>query len=141
MIIGIDHIEIIVRDVKEYVEFYQKLGFKLFISMDAVDRLELPPEEQDPRFEVVYFLKNIERNEHARLKVRVNEGQDIPTIKNVYQGADWAERFVWDFYGIVFTGGTKRRILLYEEFVGHPLRKDYPKERRQPLVRRDPNEV
>lgn len=111
-----------------------KLGFRLFISMDAVDRLHLPPEEQDPRFEVLYFLKNIERNEHVRLKVRVNEDQDIPTINKVFQGADWAERFVWDFYGIVFAGGNKRRILMYEEFVGHPLRKDYPLRGRQGLI-------
>ena len=111
-----------------------KLGFRLFISMDAVDRLHLPPEEQDPRFEVLYFLKNMERNEHVRLKVRVNEDQDIPTINKVFQGADWAERFVWDFYGIVFAGGNKRRILMYEEFVGHPLRKDYPLRGRQGLI-------
>lgn len=112
----------------------EKLGFRLFISMDAVDRLHLPPHEQNPRFEVLYFLKNIERNEHMRLKVRVNEGEDIDTIKGVYQGADWAERFVWDFYGVRFAGGTNRRILLYEEFKGHPLRKDYPLRGRQGLI-------
>jgi NADH-quinone oxidoreductase subunit C len=102
--------------------------------MDAVDRLHLPPEEQDPRFEVLYFFKNIERNEHVRLKVRVNEGEDIPSIMKVYQGAEWGERFVWDFYGVVFAGGIKRRMLMYEEFVGHPLRKDYPLRGRQNLT-------
>ena len=127
-VVAREHIVEVVKLLKD------KLGFRLFISMDAVDRLELPPEEQDPRFEVVYFLKNIERNEHARLKVRVNEDQDIPTINKIFQGADWAERFVWDFYGVVFSGGTKRRILMYEEFVGHPLRKDYPLRGRQNLI-------
>ena len=127
-VVAREHIVEVVRLLKE------KLGFRLFISMDAVDRLHLAPEEQDPRFEVLYFLKNIERNEHARLKVRVNEDQDVPSIKNVFQGADWAERFVWDFYGVVFGGGTKRRILMYEEFVGHPLRKDYPLRGRQGLI-------
>jgi len=111
-----------------------KLGFRLFISMDAVDRLHLEPEQQDPRFEVLYFFKNIERNEHLRLKVRVNEDQEIPSIMKVYQGAEWGERFCWDFYGIVFAGGIKRRILMYEEFVGHPLRKDYPLRGRQGLI-------
>ena len=111
-----------------------KLGFRLFISMDAVDRLHLAPEEQDPRFEVLYFLKNIERNEHARLKVRVNEDQDVPSIMKVFQGAEWGERFVWDFYGVVFAGGVKKRILMYEEFVGHALRKDYPLRGRQNLT-------
>jgi len=113
----------------------EKLGFRLFISMDAVDRLHLPPAEQNPRFEVVYFFKNIERNEHVRLKVRVNEGEEIPTIRFVYQGANWSERLVWDFYGIPFKGhGDLRRMLTYEEFKGHPLRKDFPLRGRQPLV-------
>lgn len=111
-----------------------RLGFTLFVSMDAVDRLHLEPAEQDPRFEVLYFLRNLELNEQVRLKVRVNEDQTVPSIKGVYQGADWAERFVYDFYGVVFEGGTKRRILMYEEFVGHPLRKDFPLRGRQPLI-------
>ncbi len=127
-VVAKEHIVEVAKLLKE------KLGFKLFISMDAVDRLELPAEEQNPRFEVLYFLKNIERNEHARIKVRVNEGEDIPTIMKVFQGAEWGERFVWDFYGVVFAGGIKRRILMYEEFVGHPLRKDYPLRGRQNLV-------
>lgn len=112
----------------------EKLGFRLFISMDAVDRLHLPPEQQDPRFEVVYFLRNVERNEVLRLKVRVNENEEIPTISTVFQGAAWAERFVWDFYGVVFAGGQKRRMLMYPEFVGHALRKDYPLRGRQGLT-------
>lgn len=112
----------------------EKLGFKLFISMDAVDRLHLP--ESDPRFEVVYFFFNIERNEHLRLKVLVPEDDcTVPTIRFVYQGANWAERLTWDFYGINFTGhGDLRRMVLYEEFKGHPLRKDYALRDRQPLI-------
>jgi NADH-quinone oxidoreductase subunit C len=116
----------------------RELGFRLFISMDAVDRLHLEPELQDPRFEVLYFFKNIERNEHVRLKVRVAEGNEIPSIRKVFQGAEWAERFVWDFYGVKFTGGVDRRILMYEEFVGHPLRKDYPLRGRQNLTSERP---
>jgi NADH-quinone oxidoreductase subunit C len=113
----------------------ERLGFRLFISMDAVDRLHLPPEEQDPRFEVVYFLRNVERGELARLKVRVNEGEEVHSIRSVYQGANWAERFVWDFYGVPFKGhGDLRRILMYEEFQGHALRKDYPLRGRQGLI-------
>ena len=127
-VIAREHITAVARLLKE------KLGFRLFISMDAVDRLHLEAQEQDPRFEVLYFLKNIERNEHARLKVRVNEDQSVPTIMKVFQGAEWGERFVWDFYGVVFEGGVKKRILMYEEFVGHPLRKDYPLRGRQNLI-------
>lgn len=123
-----EHLEAVAKLAKE------RLGFRLFISMDAVDRLHLPPEEQDPRFEVLYFLRNVEKNELLRLKVRVNETEQIPTIKHVYQGAAWGERFVWDFYGVVFAGGEQRRMLMYEEFVGHALRKDYPLRGRQGLI-------
>lgn len=127
-----EHIAAVAKLLKE------KLGFRLFISMDAVDRLHLPPEEQDPRFEVLYFLKNVERNEHMRLKVRVNEDQDIPTISKIFQGASWGERFVWDFYGVRFAGGIQRRMLMYEEFKGHALRKDYPLRGRQGLTAERP---
>ena len=113
----------------------EQLGFRLFISMDGVDRLHLPPEQQEPRFEVVYFLKNVERNEHLNLKVLVNEGQPIASIRHVYQGANWAERLTWDFYGVQFAGhGDLRRMLTYPEFVGHALRKDYPLRGRQALI-------
>jgi NADH-quinone oxidoreductase subunit C len=127
-IIHREHIVAVAKLAKE------KLGFRMFISMDGVDRLHLPAEEQDPRFEVLYFLRNVEGNELLRLKVRVNEGQDVPTIKGVYQGAAWGERFVWDFYGVVFAGGEQRRMLMYDEFVGHALRKDYPLRGRQGLI-------
>lgn len=117
----------------------ERLGFRMFISMDAVDRLHLPPEEQDPRFEVVYFLRNVERNELARLKVRVNDGVEVHSIRSVFQGANWAERFVWDFYGVPFKGhGDLRRMLTYEEFKGHALRKDYPLRGRQGLIAERP---
>lgn len=123
-----EHIEAVARALKE------KLGFKLFISMDCVDRLHLP--ESTPRFEVLYFLFSIERNEHVRMKVLVDEDDiTVPTIRTVYQGANWAERLCWDFYGIQFKGhGDLRRMFTYEEFKGHPLRKDYALRDRQPLI-------
>ena len=85
----------------------------------------------------------------ARLRVKAPLAQPeddsspiIDTVVPLWAGANWFEREVWDLYGIKFRGHPDlRRILMYEEFIGFPLRKDYPKERRQPLVRRDPNEV
>lgn len=111
-----------------------ELQFKLFVSVDAVDRLHLA--ESDPRFEVVYFLYSLQRHEHVRLKVRVGEDKpEVPSLVPLFKGADWWERFVWDFYGIRFSGHPNlRRILMYEEFQGHPLRKDYGLRERQPLI-------
>ena len=122
------------RQVMAHLKDEPHLDFKLFLSIDAVDRLQLP--ENDPRFEVVYFLYSFSRNEHVRLKVRVSENApEVPSITSIFQGADWWERFVWDFYGIRFAGHPDlRRILMYEEFKGHPLRKDYPLRGRQPLI-------
>lgn len=123
-----------IREVASFLKNDPELNFKSFSSMDGVDRLLLP--ESSPRFEVAYILFSITRNEHARLKVRVGEESPvIPSISSVYQGANWYERFVWDFYGVRFDGHPDlRRILLYEEFKGHPLRKDYAMRDRQPLI-------
>ena len=125
-----EHLRAVVATVKDD----PALDFKLFLSIDAVDRLLLP--ENDPRYEVVYFLYSVSRNEHLRLKVRVPEATPVvPSIAGIFQGANWWERFIWDFYGIKFAGHPDlRRILMYEEFVGHPLRKDYPLRQRQPLI-------
>lgn len=124
--------------IREIISFLKKdpeLQFVLFLSCDAVDRLYLP-QSAEPRFEVVYFLRSFKRNEEVRLKVRVGgEHPEVPSVTPIFQGADWWERFVWDFYGIKFEGHPNlRRILLYEEFKGHPLRKDYPLRARQPLI-------
>ena len=129
LVVKPDHLREVMSELKNDPE----LDFKLFLSIDGVDRLQLP--QSTPRFEVVYFLKSIKRSEWARVKVRVEEGQEIPSITSIYQGANWWERLVWDFYGIRFTGHPDlRRILTYEEFKGHPLRKDYPLRERQPLI-------
>ena len=123
-----------VREVATFLKNDPELDYKLFLSADAVDRLYLAPNE--PRFEVVYFLRSLSRRDEVRLKVRVlGDNPEMPSLTPVYQGANWWERFVWDFYGIRFTGHPDlRRILLYEEFKGYPLRKDYPLRARQPLV-------
>jgi NADH-quinone oxidoreductase subunit C len=70
------------------------------------------------------------------IKVRVSEETaEVDSAVSLWPSANWMEREVWDLYGIRFRGHPDlRRLLLYEEFEGHPLRKDYPKERRQPLT-------
>ncbi len=107
-----------------------EVDFSLAPYVTAVDYLG-----QTPRFEVVYNLYSIKRNARIRLRVKVAEGEEVPSVTSVWRGADWFERYCWDLYGIEFTGHPDmRRLLMYEEFEGHPLRKDYPLKGRQPLV-------
>ncbi|MCC6751188.1 MAG: NADH-quinone oxidoreductase subunit C [Deltaproteobacteria bacterium] len=116
------------------------LNFDLLTDLTAVDYLE---QARAYRFEVVYHLYSMKRRHRLRLKTRVQlEDPTVDTVSDLWKVANWLEREVWDMYGIRFNGHPDpRRILLYEEFVGHPLRKDYPKERRQPLARRPPEEI
>ena len=84
-------------------------------------------EEGDPRFEVAYNLFSTEKKTRIRVKTRVPEGGDVATATVLWKGADWAEREVYDMFGIKFRGHPDlRRILMDERWVGHPLRKDYP---------------
>ena len=107
------------------------LRFDLFLDLTAVDYLP-----REPRFEVVIHLYSIPHGLRLRLKVPL-EGDDpeMDTLTTVWRGTNWFEREAWDMYGIRFRGHPDlKRILLYEEFEGHPLRKDYPIDKRQPLI-------
>ena len=108
-----------------------ELEFEMLTDVTAVDYLG-----EEPRFEMVYHFYSVARNQRLRIKARVpEEPAELDRLVGVYASANWMEREVWDLYGIRFKGHPDlRRILLYEEFEGHPLRKDYPKEKRQPLV-------
>jgi NADH-quinone oxidoreductase subunit C len=92
-----------------------------------------------PRFEVVYQLRSTLHRHRLRLKCAVPEHDArVPSLATLWPAFNWQERETFDMYGIKFEGHPDlRRIYLYEEFEGYPLRKDYPKEKRQPLVRRD----
>lgn len=115
-----------------------ELMFDMLTDMTAVDYLP-----RTPRFEVVYHLYSVSQRHRLRLKVRLPEQEpEIDSLCEVWPIANWLEREIWDLYGIRFRNHPNlKRILLYEEFVGHPLRKDYPKEKRQPLVRRPASEI
>jgi NADH-quinone oxidoreductase subunit C len=112
------------------------LAFDLLTDLTAVDYLTYPGREDGPRFEVVYHLYSLPHHHRLRVKVRVDEDEAVvPTAVPLWPIANWLEREVWDMFGIRFEGHPDlRRLLMYEEFVGHPLRKDYPINRRQPLI-------
>jgi len=108
------------------------LDFKLPVDVCAVDYLGW----KEPRFEVVYHLLSLSKRQRIRVKVEVPQDDcQVPSAIAIWPGVDWFEREAWDMYGIVFLGHPKlERILLYEEFEGHPLRKDYPQRGYQPLM-------
>jgi NADH-quinone oxidoreductase subunit C len=114
----------------------------MFIDLTAVDRFggggPGAPEVDPPRFDVVLHLYSVGLKHRIRLYGGVTEEDpSLDTLVGVLEGANWFEREAYDLYGVRFKGHPDlRRILMYPEFVGHPLRKDYPKEKRQPLVRR-----
>ena len=88
------------------------------------------------RFVVVYHLFSLPLKHRLRMEVPVEETDpEVDSLTSLWASADWFEREVWDMFGIRFRGHPNlKRILMYEEFVGHPLRKDYPVNKRQPLI-------
>ena len=109
----------------------QEFGFDLFLDVTAVDW-----PAQSPRFEVVHHFYATAHGLRVRLKTRVPEDDPrVDSLVALYGSAAFMERECHDMYGIRFNSNADLRpILLYEGFVGHPLRKDYPKQREQPLV-------
>jgi NADH dehydrogenase I D subunit len=120
-----------ILDLAGFVRDDPALRFDLPLDVTAVDYIG-----QQPRFEVVYHLYSTTHHHRLRLKARIpGEVPRIASVTPVWVGANWLERETFDMYGIRFSGHPDlRRIYLYDEFEGHPLRKDYPKEKRQPLI-------
>ena len=125
-----------IRDVLKTCRDEADLGFDMLMDLTAVDYSRFPGREDGPRFEVVYHLYSLPHNHRLRVKVRVDEDEAVvPSSAALWPIANWFEREVWDMFGVRFDGHPDlRRLLMYEEFVGHPLRKDYPVNRRQPLI-------
>jgi NADH-quinone oxidoreductase subunit C len=117
--------------VMEFLKDDPRLQFDVLLDVTAVDYLG-----REPRFEVVYHLLSLPGNRRLRVKTAVADGKpSLDSVSDLWKSADWLEREVWDMFGIDFSGHPNlKRILLYPEFQGHPLRKDYPIRRRQPLI-------
>lgn len=112
-------------------------GYNMLVDLTCVDYL---PQGKSPRFDVIYRLMRLDPEtgkDLGRVEVHcaVGEAPVLRSVKDVWPAADWLEREVWDMFGVKFADrpGIKR-LLLYEEFIGHPLRKDYPIAKRQPLI-------
>lgn len=101
-------------------------GFDLLLDICGADYGE---REEAARFEVVVHLLNLDTARRVRLKVEVDDGESVPSLVPLWRGANWPERETWDMYGIAFDDHPDMtRILMWEGFNGHPLRKDFPVE-------------
>jgi NADH-quinone oxidoreductase subunit C len=125
----------VLKDLKE------RLGFDLLVDVTCVDYLDYRGAKD--RFGLVYVVSNTQTNERIIVRTFVNEPEPtVPSVADLWQGANWLEREVWDLFGIRFAGHPDlRRIVLPQEFESHPLRKDYPLQGRGerhnlPVIRR-----
>lgn len=108
------------------------LQFNLLLDITVVDWMDA----RETRFEVVYHFFSLSKNFRLRVKLDVPESRpEVQSIVSLWSGANFMEREAWDMYGVRFLGHPDlRRILMYDEFDGHPLRKDYPVQGKQPRI-------
>ena len=116
--------------------FFANSGVAVSPSQEIPDQDPWPGHPGPARFVVVYHFFSLPLKHRLRIEVPVEEADlEVDSVSSLWAGADWLEREVWDMFGIRFRGHQNlKRILMYEEFVGHPLRKDYPVNKRQPLI-------
>jgi NADH-quinone oxidoreductase subunit C len=123
------------REAAKFLRDDPRCGCDYFVDLSAVDY----PDRSDTeggRFEVYCIVYSVAKKHRVRIKVRAPESDpEVDSLTSVYGGALWLERECYDMFGVKFRGHPDlRRILMYDEFQGHPLRKDYPADRTQPLV-------
>jgi NADH-quinone oxidoreductase subunit C len=129
---------VVVVEGKDLTQVMQQLRddsellFAVLLSVTAVDWMD----SRDERFEVVYHLLSLKLNTRLRVKIAVSEDKpEVSSVTDIWSSADFMERECWDMYGVVFVGHPNlSRILMYEEFEGYPLRKDYPLQAKQPRI-------
>jgi NADH/F420H2 dehydrogenase subunit C len=115
----------VAHDVLAFLKAEQ--GFNLLLDIVGVDLPNIE-DHAGARFEVEYVLYAVGTDTRARVRVPVPEDDlDVPTASDLWASANWAERETWEMFGINFVGHPcQKRLLTHDEFVGHPLRKDYP---------------
>ena len=116
---------------------HPSLNFNVLVEVTAADYFP-----RDPRFEIVYHLLSVPHRHRLRLKVRTTEALGVPTVQGIWPCAGWLEREVWDMFGVVFDGHPDlRRLLMPEDWEGHPQRKDYPVQIRKTVQTYEPLEI
>ena len=117
----VQHIE--VNEYHDYIKSLIEEGYEMMMDLTAVDWFR----KKEPRFEVVINLLSLSKNLRKTIKVQVpDENLTIPSITDIYPGANFYEREVFDMFGIVFENHPElTRILMPDDWIGHPLRKDY----------------
>jgi NADH-quinone oxidoreductase subunit C len=111
-----------IRTLMKFLKEDQGTLYDLLVDIAGADLGSEPP-----RFMVAYLLHSIKFNNRLRIKIRIEEGEALDTVCDIWRAADWMEREVYDMFGIAFKNHPDlRRILLADDFTGHPLRKDYP---------------
>ncbi len=115
-------------------------GYNVLVDITAVDYSTHPKAPIAERFDVIYQVMKLDAakgEDQGRVEIHcgVGEASVLKSVMSLWPVADWLEREVWDMFGIGFVDRLKiKRLLMYEEFVGHALRKDYPIAKRQPLI-------
>ena len=117
----VQHIE--VNEYHDHIKSLLEEGYEMMMDLTAVDWFR----KKEPRFEVVINLLSLSKNLRKTIKVQVpDENLTIPSITDIYPGANFYEREVFDMFGIVFENHPElSRILMPDDWIGHPLRKDY----------------
>lgn len=111
-----------IREVMTFLKDNKTLCYDLLLDLAGVDF-----DDRTPRFMIAYMLHSTKFNNKLRIKTTVAEGASLDTVSDIWLAANWMEREVFDMLGIIFNNHPNlTRILLTEDFVGHPLRKDFP---------------
>ncbi len=115
------------KDIFEICKFLYSdpdLQYRMLTDLCGVDFFP-----ESPRFEVVYLLYSMKEQQRLRLKIKVGDSESVLSVESIWKAADWLEREVYDLFGISFDNHPDlRRILLWDGYEGHPLRKDFPVE-------------
>jgi NADH-quinone oxidoreductase subunit C len=121
------------KDFFKILKIDSDLNFDFLVDITAIDWLD----SKEARFTVVYQLMSMKFGHRLRVKINVQELEpEVESLTELWHSANFHEREVWDMYGIKFSGHPDlRRVLMYDQFKGHPLRKDYPIQGKQPRVR------